>query len=439
MSDLTPKEIVLELNKYIIGQKSAKKAVAIAIRNRWRRRQIVGDLNHEITPKNIILMGPTGVGKTEIARRVAGLTNAPFLKVEATKFTEVGYVGRNVESIISDLADIAFQKVKAEHESRVESRAVLEAEEEILERLREKGLVSLEEITETDGSLTPSVEIEPFELRYKRGDFDQEMIEIDLTDFSSSSPDGAQEVNLTQMFEGWFKTTIRKKKCRVHEARRFLLKEKSTHLVDLDLVKDEARRQTAEMGIVFIDEIDKIATKDTGAVGISRQGVQRDLLPIVEGASVKTKLGVIRTEHILFIAAGAFHLSKPSDLIPEFQGRFPIRVELESLSQNDFVRILQEPENSLSKQYIALMETENISFSINDEAIESIAELAFLTNQSLENIGARRLHTIIERVFEDLSFDLPNPEIKDILIDEKYVRTRLEHVVRDQELSRFIL
>ncbi len=438
MINLTPKEIVDELDKYIIGQRAAKKAVAIAMRNRWRRRQVEGSLNEEITPKNIILIGPTGVGKTEVARRLAKLVNAPFLKIEATTFTEVGYVGRNVESIIHDLADVAFEKVKAEYEGKVYDRALLEADSEIQEKLKAKGLVTREEITKADGSLTESLTSQTFEEKYRDGKFEQEMIEIDLAD-PSVNGEASSGADLTEMLGAFFKKSLRQKRCRVHEARRLLVKERSLRLVDTDAVKEEALLRTSQMGIVFIDEIDKIAVRETVNPGVSRQGVQRDLLPIVEGSAVSTKLGVVQTEHILFIAAGAFNVSKPADLIPEFQGRFPIRVELEPLSENDFTRILREPKNSLPKQYIALMETEGVSVRFTDEAIELIAELAFLTNQNLENIGARRLHTIIERVFEDLSFELPNSEIKDIIIDENYVRTRLEHVVKDQDLSRFIL
>ena len=460
-AELAPREIVAALDRYIVGQNDAKRAVAVALRNRWRRRQLDEDLRDEVMPKNIIMIGPTGVGKTEIARRLAKLARAPFLKVEASKFTEVGYVGRDVESMVRDLLELGISLVKAEAEERVESRAREIAEDRILDQL--EGMVTerapLDDshadkgtfIVGHDGVVqssedAPKDKRDLLRERLRNGDFDDETIEIELTDSHNpvievfSGQQGMEEMDLGSVFGNMFPKRRKRKRVKVENALQALIKEEASRLIDMDQITQEALKRTQQSGIIFLDEIDKIAGRESKhGPDVSREGVQRDLLPIVEGSSVTTKHGVVKTDHILFIAAGAFHLSKPSDLIPELQGRFPIRVELHSLTENDFQRILTEPRNSLTRQYIALMNTEGIDVTFDDDAIETLAEMAFRVNDTLENIGARRLHTIMEKVFEALSFDAPDRDDEDFLISSQYVRERLEGILEDEDLSRYIL
>ncbi|WP_206524158.1 ATP-dependent protease ATPase subunit HslU [Lujinxingia sediminis] len=459
--ELTPRQIVAALDRYIVGQHAAKRAVAVALRNRWRRQQLDEELRDEIMPKNIIMIGPTGVGKTEIARRLARLARAPFLKVEASKFTEVGYVGRDVESMVRDLLELGINLVKAEAEERVEERAREIAEERILDQLelknserpplderhnRQKSFIVGEDGTIQSTDEAPKNVREHLRQRLRQGDFDDDYIEIELTDSSNpvievfSGQKGMEEMDLGSVFGNMFPRRRKKKRVNVKDALGALVKEEAGRLIDMDQITQEALQRTQQSGIIFLDEIDKIAGRESQqGPDVSREGVQRDLLPIVEGSSVTTKHGVVKTDHILFIAAGAFHVSKPSDLIPELQGRFPIRVELESLTQQDFQRILTEPRNSLTRQYVELMSTEGITVSFDDEAIATIAEMAYQVNESLENIGARRLHTIMEKVFEALSFDAPDIEDQDIVVSADYVRERLQDVLQDEDLSRYIL
>ncbi len=460
--DLTPVQIVELLDDYIVGQSDAKRAVAIALRNRWRRQQVDEDLRDEITPKNIIMIGPTGVGKTEIARRLARLARAPFIKVEASKFTEVGYVGRDVESMVRDLLEIGINLVKGEHEERVAHRARDAAEDRILSKIKPRraerepldGSAAHQKvfIAGSDGTVESSEDELPsaeqsLRMRLRNGEFDDEVVDVDVADTSNpmlgalSGQPGMESVDLGSVFGNLFPTRKRKKRLKVRDALRLLEKEEAERLVDMEAIVSEALVRTQQSGIIFIDELDKVAGPESGRVGpdVSRQGVQRDLLPIVEGSAVSTKHGVVHTDHILFIAAGAFHVSKPSDLIPELQGRFPIRVELDSLTQDDFERILTEPTNSLTRQYSELMRTEGLQIEFVDGSVETLAEMAFRVNESLENIGARRLHTIMEKVFEDLSFDAPQMEPGVVRIDAEYVRKRLEGILKDQDLSRYIL
>ncbi|TXD39208.1 ATP-dependent protease ATPase subunit HslU [Lujinxingia vulgaris] len=459
--ELTPRQIVAALDRYIVGQHAAKRAVAVALRNRWRRQQLDEELRDEIMPKNIIMIGPTGVGKTEIARRLARLARAPFLKVEASKFTEVGYVGRDVESMVRDLLELGINLVKAEAEERVEERAREIAEERILDQLElknperpplderhssQKSFIVGEDGTIQSTSEAPKNVREHLRQRLRQGDFDDDYIEIELTDSSNpvievfSGQKGMEEMDLGSVFGNMFPRRRKKKRVKVKDALGSLVKEEAGRLIDMDQITQEALQRTQQSGIIFLDEIDKIAGRESQqGPDVSREGVQRDLLPIVEGSSVTTKHGVVKTDHILFIAAGAFHVSKPSDLIPELQGRFPIRVELESLTQQDFQRILTEPRNSLTRQYIELMSTEGITVSFDDEAIGTIAEMAYQVNETLENIGARRLHTIMEKVFEALSFDAPEIDDQDIVVSADYVRERLQDVLQDEDLSRYIL
>jgi len=441
--ELTPKEIVKQLDKYIVGQKDAKKAVAIALRNRWRRQKLPEELRDEVIPKNILMIGPTGVGKTEIARRLASLVNAPFIKVEATKFTEVGYVGRDVESIIRELAEAAFKMVKEEKLKEVEEKAEKLAEEKILDYLvprKVKAFGSLEEPQEESPAR------EKFRQMLKEGKLDDRVVEIEVNEKPSIvggviAP-GMEDIEnqLKDLFSSLAPSKKKRRKMTVKEALKYLKNEEAEKLIDMDEVAQEAVNRAENYGIVFIDEIDKVAAKG-GKSGpdVSREGVQRDLLPIVEGTTVSTKYGPIKTDHILFIAAGAFHLSKPSDLIPELQGRFPIRVELKALTKDDFVRILTEPKNALIKQYKALMATEGVNLEFTDDAIEEIARIAEQVNEKTENIGARRLHTILERIMEDYSFEAPDLKGQTIIIDKKVVQSKLEDIVQDEDLSKYIL
>ena len=461
LDELTPRQIVKELDRYIIGQTEAKKAVAIALRNRWRRQRVDEELRDEIVPNNLILIGPTGVGKTEIARRLANLARAPFLKVEASKFTEVGYVGRDVESMVRDLLELGINLVKSEAEEQVESRARDIAEDRILDQL-ESAITERAPLDDShnkkktfvvghDGVVqhsddAPKDKRELLRQRLRAGDFDDEYIEIELTDSHNpvievfSGQQGMEEMDLGSVFGNMFPKRRKRKRVKVEDAMRALVKEEASRLIDMDEITREALKRTQQSGIIFLDEVDKIAGRESKqGPDVSREGVQRDLLPIVEGSSVTTKYGVVKTDHILFIAAGAFHLSKPSDLIPELQGRFPIRVELQSLSKHDFQRILTEPRNSLTRQYVELLKTEGIEVTFGDDAIDTLADMAFKVNETLENIGARRLHTIMEKVFELLSFEAPDREDTTFEVTSDYVRQRLEGILEDEDLSRYIL
>jgi len=444
MDNLTPRRIVEELDHYIIGQDKAKKAVAIALRNRWRRQRLSPDLKDEVLPKNIIMIGSTGVGKTEIARRLARLAQAPFIKVEASKFTEVGYVGRDVESIIRDLIEIALNMVKTEHLEKVQAKAEVHAEDRLLDLLLPPVRHSVDGMTEQEpGNETR----ERFRQQLREGKLDNRYVEIEMKEkvmpFGVISNVAMEEIesNLKEMLGGLLPEKSKHKKYRVPDARAILIQQESAKLIDMEKVTREAIERTEQSGIVFIDEIDKIASRGGQGHGpdVSREGVQRDLLPIVEGSTVSTKHGPIKTEHILFIAAGAFHVAKPSDLIPELQGRFPIRVELESLGKNEFVRILTEPSNALIKQYIALLATENVTLAFGDDAIDEIALIAAQVNEKTENIGARRLHTILEKLLEEISFAAPERSGESIMIDRGVVQTTLSDIVKDEDLSRYIL
>jgi ATP-dependent HslUV protease ATP-binding subunit HslU len=457
LDELTPREIVVELDKHVIGQKDAKRAVAIALRNRMRRQKLSPELAEEIIPKNIIMIGPTGVGKTEIARRLAKLANSPFLKVEASKFTEVGYVGRDVESMVRDLVEIAIDNVREEKLEDVADKAELNAEERLLDILLPPSPAPRPEAASTaggvviDGStaLTESSNRTREKLRQqlREGKLDDRTVEIDVRErnfpsFEILTNQGVEEmdVNIKDMLPNLFGQRTKKRKMKVNEAFEYLIQEEEQRLIDMDQVTRMAIDRVENSGIVFLDEIDKIAGREGGhGPDVSREGVQRDILPIVEGTTVNTRYGMVRTDHILFIAAGAFHVSKPSDLIPELQGRFPIRVELQSLTMEDFVRILTEPKSSLVKQYTALLETEGVKLEFTKEALDEIAHFAFRVNESTENIGARRLHTIMERVLDELSFDAPEKKGDHVTIDADYVRKMLTDIVKDQDLSRYIL
>ena len=457
LDELTPREIVSELDKYVIGQKDAKRAVAIALRNRTRRQKLPPDLAEEIIPKNIIMIGPTGVGKTEIARRLAKLANSPFLKVEASKFTEVGYVGRDVESMVRDLVEIAIDNVREEKLEDVADKAELNAEERLLDILLPPSPPPRPDPSGNSGGVvidgnTALAESsgrtrEKLRQQLREGKLDERMVEIDVRErnfpsFEILTNQGVEEmdVNIKDMLPNIFGQRTKKRKMKVNEAFEYLIQEEEQRLIDMDQVTRMAIDRVENSGIVFLDEIDKIAGREGGhGPDVSREGVQRDILPIVEGTTVNTRYGMVRTDHILFVAAGAFHVSKPSDLIPELQGRFPIRVELQSLTMEDFVRILTEPKSSLVKQYTALLETEGVKLEFTKEALEEIAHFAFRVNESTENIGARRLHTIMERVLDELSFDAPEKKGQAITVDADYVRKMLTDIVKDQDLSRYIL
>jgi ATP-dependent HslUV protease ATP-binding subunit HslU len=445
---MTPREIVSELDRYIVGQRAAKRAVAIALRNRWRRQQVPEDLRDEIAPKNIIMIGPTGVGKTEISRRLAKLANAPFLKVEASKFTEVGYVGRDVESIIRDLVDLGIGMVKAEEKDKVERRAREVAEERLLDLLLPSGPSAAASAADPAAAVSANTNSrETFRRWLREGKLDDRMVELEVTKSVSPmveilTPQGMEdmELNVKELFSNILPKKTKKTRIAVPEALQVLTTEEANRLVDMEFVTREAVRRVEQSGIVFLDEIDKIAGRE-GIQGpdVSRQGVQRDLLPIVEGSTVNTKHGMVRTDHILFVASGAFHMSKPSDLIPEFQGRFPIRVELEALTREDFVRILTEPRNALVTQYVALMATEGVTLRITDEAVDEIARIAAAVNERTENIGARRLHTVLEKLLEELSFDAPELSDREVSIGRQDVRDKLEAILGNEDLSRYIL
>ncbi len=441
MNNFTPREIVSELDRYIVGQNSAKRAVAVALRNRWRRQQVDPELREEIAPKNIIMIGPTGVGKTEIARRLAKLAQAPFVKVEASKFTEVGYVGRDVESMVRDLVELAILMVKAEEARDQRIKAEDLAEERLLDLLL-PGEKTLSD--SPDGSSTTRDKLRRL---LRMGELNERMVEVETQDVQMPNmqvfgPQGPEEMgfNIKEMFGNIFPKKTKRRRMKVSEAREMLIEIEAEKLVDMEKVQSLAKERTEQNGIIFIDEIDKIASREGGrGPEVSREGVQRDILPIVEGSTVNTKYGPVRTDHILFIAAGAFHVAKPSDLIPELQGRFPIRVELESLDEADFVRILTEPHNALIRQYQALMATEGINLEFSADAIKELARTAARVNERTENIGARRLHTIMETLLEELSFNAPERPDKRFQIDDAFVRGRLAKIADDEDLSRYIL
>ncbi len=455
MKSLTPKEIVFELNKYIIGQHDAKRAVAIALRNRWRRQNVSDDLKDEIAPKNIIMIGPTGVGKTEISRRLANLSQSPFLKIEASKFTEVGYVGRDVESMIRDLTDLAINQVKAEEAEKVQLKAKEIAEERILDlllppRKEERNKVEpaekpLELVNKEQGKENTTREklrklLREHKLDERIVDLETTQRAIPIVEIFSGSGMEEMDINVKDMFGNLFPKKTRKRKAKISEAIEIITQEEAQRLIDMDKVTKQAIERVEQSGIIFLDEIDKVVGKDTAhGPDVSREGVQRDLLPIVEGSTVTTKHGMVKTDHILFVASGAFYSSKPSDLIPELQGRFPIRVELESLGKEEFIRILTEPQNALIKQYKALMETEGLELIFKDDSIAEIAEIATIVNERTENIGARRLHTIMEKLLDELSFDAPDLAKKKFTIDAQYVKEKLESLAKDEDLSRYIL
>ena len=443
---LTPRQIVEELDKYVIGQHKAKRAVSIALRNRWRRQRLSDELRDEVMPKNIIMIGPTGVGKTEIARRLAKLVQAPFLKIEASKFTEVGYVGRDVDSIVRDLTEIGINMVKSEMAEKVREKAETLAEERLLDLL-------LPPIRTSPGAESPTIEQQEqnsgtrdkLRQQLRDGKLDNRSVELETKEkvmpFGIVSNVGMEEIemNLKEMLGGFLPEKTKRRKVKVPDALRSLVQEEATKLIDMDKVVKEALNRVEQSGIVFLDEIDKIAGRESHGPDVSREGVQRDLLPIVEGSTVTTKYGPVKTDHILFIAAGAFHVSKPSDLIPELQGRFPIRVELDSLGKSEFIRILTEPQNALIKQNVALLATEGITLSFSKDSIEEIADIAEKVNERTENIGARRLHTILERLLDEISFEAPEKQGTKVNITAEQVRERLAEILKSEDLSRYIL
>ena len=442
MSSMTPREIVHELDSHIVGQADAKRAVAIALRNRWRRMQLNEDLRAEVTPKNILMIGPTGVGKTEIARRLAKLANAPFIKVEATKFTEVGYVGKEVETIIRDLADVAIKITKEQEMSRVKHLAEEAAEERILDILLPKPIEDFSDNTPADNSGTRQV----FRKKLREGQLNDKTVEIDLAapqmGVEIMAPPGMEDMTsqLQNMFQNISSDKTKKRKLKIKDALKALQEEEAAKIVNQDDIKEKAIFAVEQNGIVFIDEIDKICKRgDSSGPDVSREGVQRDLLPLIEGSTVSTKHGMIKTDHILFVASGAFQMAKPSDLIPELQGRLPIRVELQALTTEDFVRILTEPFASLTEQYIALLATEGLAIEFTDDGINAIANAAWQVNENTENIGARRLHTMMERLIEDISFNANDRSGETLVIDKNFVNSTLTELVQNEDLSRFIL
>ncbi|MFM2007060.1 MAG: HslU--HslV peptidase ATPase subunit [Pseudomonadota bacterium] len=442
MTSMTPRDIVQELDKHIIGQADAKRAVAIALRNRWRRSQIEPGLREEITPKNILMIGPTGVGKTEIARRLARLANAPFIKVEATKFTEVGYVGRDVESIIRDLIDAAIKMARQEEMEKVKARAEVAAEERVLDAL----LPGVSGWSGDESGEEESPTRQKFREKLRKGDLDDKDIDIEMSagqvGVEIMAPPGMEEMSnqLQNMFQNLHANRTKTRKLKVKEALKALQEEEADKMINDEDIKLSAVEAVEQNGIVFIDEIDKICKRgDHGGPDVSREGVQRDLLPLVEGCTVSTKFGMVKTDHILFIASGAFHLSKPSDLIPEMQGRFPIRVELNALEASDFIRILTEPDASLTEQYTALLKTEGVNLCFAPDGIARIAEISWEVNERTENIGARRLHTVLERLLETISYDAPEKAGETVTVDAAYVDCQLGEVARDEDLSRYIL
>ncbi|UXI68505.1 ATP-dependent protease ATPase subunit HslU [Tahibacter amnicola] len=441
MSELTPREIVNELDRYIVGQQAAKRAVAIALRNRWRRMQLDSPLRDEVTPKNILMIGPTGVGKTEIARRLASLANAPFIKVEATKFTEVGYVGKDVESIVRDLADMAFKMTREHAKARVRTTAEDRAEQRILDALLPRRASGWD----TPASDADSETRQKLRRQLREGKLDDREIELETNvniGVEIATPPGMEEMSqqLRGMFQSLAGNRTQKRKLTIKAAWPVLIEEEAGNLLNEEELKAEALRNCEQNGIVFIDEIDKVAQRgEWHGAGVSREGVQRDLLPLVEGSTVSTKYGVIKTDHILFIASGAFSLAKPSDLIPELQGRFPIRVELNALTSDDFVRILREPHNALTKQYVALLATEGVTLEFAESGVERLASIAFHVNERTENIGARRLHTVLERLLDHISYEAPDRSGTGYVIDAAYVDQHLGELVKDEDLSRYIL
>jgi ATP-dependent HslUV protease ATP-binding subunit HslU len=452
--ELTPREIVIELDKYIVGQSAAKRAVAVALRNRVRRQKLTPEMAEDVLPKNILMIGPTGVGKTEIARRLARLAGCPFVKVEASKYTEVGYVGRDVESMVRDLVETSIDMVREEKLDEVAERAEHAAEERVLDLLLP---ASPPPPSESSNSSSPQIEAprhdqmdrtrEKLRAQLRDGKLDQRLVEVDVRErstpaFEIVSSQGVEEmdINVKDMLSGIFGQQKRRRRMTVAEAFDYLIQEEENKLIDMDQVTRLAVERAEQMGIIFIDEIDKIAGRESGhGPDVSREGVQRDILPIVEGTTVNTRYGMIRTDHILFIAAGAFHISKPSDLIPELQGRLPIRVELTALTEADFVRILTEPKNALIKQYIALLDTEGLKLNFTEDAIATLARYAVMVNEQTENIGARRLHTILEKVLDEISFEAPDMKKKNVKVDGAYVTKQLADIVKNQDLSRYIL
>ncbi|HEV3276783.1 MAG TPA: ATP-dependent protease ATPase subunit HslU [Terriglobia bacterium] len=452
LDEMTPRQIVAELDKHVVGQAEAKRAVAIALRNRFRRQKLSEELAEEILPKNIIMIGPTGVGKTEIARRLARLTNSPFLKVEASRFTEVGYVGRDVESMVRDLVEISIDMVREEKVNEVADKAEQNAEERVLDLLLpppapKNRVPGVEEIGTGDGAENLERTREKLRAQLREGKLDERQVEVDVRErsfpaFEVVSSQGIEEmdINIKDILPGLFGQRSKKRRMRVAEAMDYLIQEEENRLIDMDQVTRVAVERVEQNGIIFLDEVDKIAGRERGhGPDVSREGVQRDILPIVEGTTVNTRYGMVRTDHILFIAAGAFHVSKPSDLIPELQGRFPIRVELQSLTVEDFIRILKEPKSALVKQYTALLDTEGIKLSFTDDALEELSRFAATVNEQTENIGARRLHTIMEKLLDEVSFEGPDLKKKTVRVDGAYVKERLADIVKNQDLSRYIL
>jgi ATP-dependent HslUV protease ATP-binding subunit HslU len=450
LDDMTPREIVLELDKYIVGQAAAKRAVAVALRNRVRRQKLPPEIADDVLPKNILMIGPTGVGKTEIARRLARLAGCPFIKVEASKYTEVGYVGRDVESMVRDLVETSIDMIREEKLDEVADRAEQAAEERVLDLLLPPlpspapGTPESEVTAQREQNLRTR---EKLRVQLREGKLDQRMVDLEVRErlmpaFEIISNQGVEEMdsNIKEMFSNIFGQQKKKRKMSVADAFEYLIQEEENKLLDMDLVTRMAVERAEQMGIIFIDEIDKVAGRETGhGPDVSREGVQRDILPIIEGTTVNTRYGMIRTDHILFIAAGAFHVTKPSDLIPELQGRLPIRVELQSLKEEDFIRILTEPKNALIKQYSALLETEGVKLNFTEDAVAAVARFATSVNEQTENIGARRLHTILEKVLDDISFEAPDLKKKNVKIDAAYVNKQLVDIVKNQDLSRYIL